>query len=111
MSRLPFGLGPIHGRVGVPEEVLGLVTVGPGNHDTDADRGEYLVPLKAERLSDLPLDPPNRRFYVGGAVDVLEEQGEFVAAQPGYGVPEVDALQQPATERASGRPSCAPDCR
>ena len=87
----------IHRDVRVLQELLGIVRIV--GIDADADRGRHVdvVLLDLERLGDgveqLPRDPSQHR----GLVEVLDDDHELVAAEPGQ---EVGVAQRGGERRA-----------
>jgi hypothetical protein len=85
VAGLALGLGAVHGRIGIAEQVLGpVVTDGPQG-DADAGAGEDLVAADQERLRQFAFDALGHGDGVIGFLDVFEQNGELVAAEPGDG--------------------------
>ena len=85
-------LGPVHRRVGVADERLGIVTVRRVHGDAHARRDEELAAVDPEgivdRLADLPGDLGG--VFLGG--DARDEERELVAAEAGDRVALADVL-------------------
>ena len=83
----PCRLGPVHGRVGVAEDIGGVTVARGAEGDADARRGHHLMGVDfeglRERLENALGDPGG----VARGDDVSEKHGELVAAQPRNRVP------------------------
>src|SRR5205814_898040 len=97
-AALAPALGRVHGEVGVADEFGGAVAAG-AQHDAEAGVERDQVAVDAHRVAE-DLEHPGAG--VVGQVwfdEVLEQDGELVAPEPGAGV----ALTDDALEAASHR--------
>ena len=78
VAALALGLGPVHGEVGVAQERLGVLGAGG---DPDARADVDLAPLDRDRIGERLEDAARGRGRVGGVVDLLDQDGELVAAE------------------------------
>ncbi len=76
----------VHGRVGVPEQILGALPTGAAQGDPDADRQEQFSPVHRQGFSEGPYDPLGYPHRILGVLHVLEQHYELVPAEPGEGV-------------------------
>src|SRR5215210_4232143 len=96
-------LGPVHGGVGVPEEVLRRLLTGVAQADAYAGGGEQFSALQKERPLELccyPLGHPHRHF---GAIDVLDEHDELVAPEAGQAILRAQAALEALGDELEGR--------
>ena len=97
VMRFAQGLGPVHRRVGVAEHLDGTVIARVAGGDADARRGEDFMPSQQERQAQLLLNPVDHAERIADVADVVDQDREFIATEPGDGVAVTDAgLQPPA---------------
>ena len=92
---LLVGLGAIHRDVGVAQKLLGFLVPRVTDRYADAGRGKKLLAVDGHRLLerlDHPLGNAHRGIDAG---DVLDQQGELVAAQPRHHIRHPHAGRQP----------------
>ncbi len=80
------GLRLVHGRVGVPEQILRALPTGAAKGDPDADRQEQFSPVHWQGFSESPYDPLGYPHRILGVPYLLKEHYELVAPEPGKGV-------------------------
>src|SRR5215218_884899 len=85
-------LGPVHGGVGVPEEVLRRLLSGVAQADAYAGGGEQFSALQKERSLELLGYPLGHSHCHLGAFDVLDEHDELVAPEAGQGILRAQAV-------------------
>ena len=78
VAALALGLGPVHREVGVAKERLGVLGAGG---DPDARAHVDLAPLDRDRIGERLEDAARGRRRVGRVVDLLDQDGELVAAE------------------------------
>ena len=78
-------LGRIQGQVRVPEQLVDVGAVLGGGH-ADGGGGDHRPVGQVERLAEGPHHPLGERLHRGRAGQVLDQQRELVAAEPGRGV-------------------------
>ena len=93
-------LGGVHRDVGVAQQRLGALGVGGGERDADAGAGGDAVLAERDRAGERVEQALGRALGVREVGDVLEQDGELVAAQAGDGVLGADGLAQ---ARGDGR--------
>ena len=87
-------LGPVHGRIGVPDEILGRVRLA-GHRHPDARRQAQILTPHEERSLEVLEQSLGDLLHVGLGVGVAQEHGELVAAEPGSVVGQAQAGAQP----------------
>ncbi len=82
----PRGLGPVHGGVGVAQQILRPLVLR--RVDGDADRGgdEDLVAAEIDGGRQAVVDALGHAHGVADVAPAFEQDGELVAAHPGDGV-------------------------
>ena len=88
-------LRPVHRGVRVAQHVLRALVPRAGQCDAHADAGEHLVPAHNQRVGELLVDPIGDADGVRLGGDVVEQDGELVAAQPRQRVARPQAALQP----------------
>ena len=76
-------LGRVHGRVGVAQQVVGVLRRLEREGDPDAGRGGHLVALDVERAAEGLAQLAGHRHGLALAVQVLGQDHQLVAAHPG----------------------------
>ena len=102
MGAAPFGLGGIHCKVGVLDQLIELGAVLRRQRNADAGVGRQLMAEALAGLADRVINSRHEFHDLGTAAGVGLDHGEFVAAEPGdeIGRPEAildagsDGLQQ-----------------
>ena len=74
-------LGPVHRGVGVAQHVFRAVVSRARQRNADADAGEDLVPAHFQRRRQLLVNPLGNAGGVRFAADLIEQDGELVAAE------------------------------
>jgi len=87
-------LGLVHGGVGRPEDVLGVLEGRVPDDHAYAAGGRHLLLLEGNGSPQLFLDAVDDRQYVAGAGDRVEQDHELVASHAGDGVNLADATRQ-----------------
>ena len=80
-------LAPVHGDIGLPEQVFGPVSACfavPAHDDPGAGGDEHLVVVEDEGGSQPPRDPAGNADRLRYVLDVLEQDGELVSAASGH---------------------------
>ena len=94
VAALPLGLGDVHRGIGVADQLVGIGGVARlDDRDAEAGADDQVVVVELERTAERVEDPLgglHRRLRV---VDVLEQDRELVAAEPGGGVGRADACR------------------
>ena len=78
-----MGLGPVHGGVGVAQEVLGAIVARRSQHDPGTERYVQFAPLSLHGLPKRLLQVARHPHRIVERLDVLQEDGEFIATHPG----------------------------
>ena len=85
--RAPLGLlGPVHRGVGVAEHVLGAGVTDRAGRDAEAGADGELMAVEVDDLGQARLDPLGDGRSTASCSDVVEQDRELVAAEPGAGV-------------------------
>src|SRR6185295_5593995 len=92
VARAALGLRAVHRGVRVAQHVLGLLVAGLAHRDADRGGADDLLALELDGVLQRALDALGDPDRVAGLVDVLEQHGEFVAAEAGDGVAGADGL-------------------
>ena len=93
-ARLPGGLGAIHRHVGIAHELFGPVAEMIERHaDTRGDA--ELLGLDRKRGREHFEQTLGEARHLIGSFDVLEQDGELVAAEPGGGVAGPELVLEP----------------
>jgi hypothetical protein len=98
VAALAFGLRAVHRDVGVAHHV-GRSGVGVGERDPDRRGHDQLAPVEVERILQRLLDALGDHGRLAGVADVVEQDRELVAAEPGDGVAGAQGRLQPARDR------------
>ena len=107
----PQLLGPVHGRVGVSQQVGGRRVVGRGHCDPDTDGDEVVRAVKGTAWLT-GFDRGRRGDRLGLAQHVLAQDDELVAAEAGtVSSGRTAEARRSAIVTRSGRPKCGPGCR
>ena len=109
-------LGVVHRGVGVAEQLFGALVTGRGERDADARTDEHLGAAHDHRPDDRgeePLRDLDRQVARGVEREVLAEDRELVAAEPGHGVARPDHRLRACAPlpRAARRPRRGRGCR
>ena len=88
-------LGPVHRGVGVSEQRLGRATVR--DRDPDAGGDDGLETVEVERVARDAQQPVGERVGVLDAVELLADDDELVAAEPGDEITGAQRLVEAAT--------------
>ena len=80
---LAGALGGVHRDVGVPQQLCRVRRPGPSDRDTDAAADDDLLPLDREWRPQHVDDAVRDRHGVAQLRSVVEQDGEFVTAEPG----------------------------
>ena len=91
-------LGRVQGQVGVPEQLVHVGAVLGGGH-ADRGGGHHRPVGQLERLAERPDHPLGEGLHPGRVGQVLHQQRELVAAEPGRGVGLPHDLGQPDARR------------
>ena len=83
VAALPLALGLVHRQVGVAEQVLGLLQP---DRDPDAAGDEHLAALDLDHPLDRVEGEARHPGDLDRLTDVLDEDRELIAAEPGDGV-------------------------
>ena len=86
VAALAGRLGPVHGQVGVAQQLVGAVDVALHPGDAHAAPDVQLAPVDLERLAQPFQHPVGHLDDVDVVAGVLDQHGELVAAEPGHGV-------------------------
>ena len=86
VAALAGRLGPVHGQVGVAQQLVGAVDVAVHPGDAHAAPDVQLAPVDLERLAQPFQHPVGHLDDVDVVAGVLDQHGELVAAEPGHGV-------------------------
>ena len=78
---LAVALGDVHRHVGVPDEIVNGDAVRCGECNSEAGRDRESPPLEAEDAAELFEDALGDLHCIVRVGEVLEEDGEFVAAE------------------------------
>ena len=87
-------LGPVHGQVGVAQQLVGPVDVAVHPGDADAGADVQLAVVDQERLAQASRIRSATVSTLGVVAGVLDQHGELVAAEAGHGV--ARAARRPA---------------
>ncbi len=74
--------GPVHGGVGIAQEIFGALVLRVPQRNADADRGEDLGPAEIEGNPELFLDALGGHRSASDVLDVFDQDHEFVAPEP-----------------------------
>ena len=92
-------LGARHGSIGVPQDVFCALVRRGVKGDADAHRGEDLLIRDVERAGQLPLDGLGDLRGLEFLAEIIEQNGEFVSAQPRDRVVGANAGFEPFSDR------------
>jgi hypothetical protein len=96
----PLALGPIERHVGLDQQALGIVAVGPTERHAEADIGEHLVAFGVEGLDDGRQQALREALGIDWLDDADLDDRELVAAEAGDGIAAADLVLQPLRELA-----------
>ena len=103
VAALALGLCPVHGEIGVAKERLGVL--GPGC-DPDARADVDLAALDRDRVGERLEHAACCRGRVGRVVDLLDQDGELVAAEARDRVGRAQARLEPRGDRLEELVAC-----
>ena len=86
VAALPLALGSVHGGVGVAQQLVGGLAIALGEADPQAGVNEDLLAREEERWGQDVDDALRQAIGSFGFFQVLEQDGELVAAQTSRGV-------------------------
>jgi len=95
---LAVRLGPIHGHVGIAQQVAGPEFRASGEGHPDAGARHHPLPLHHERGLEGAEQAPGQSDRGGGTAGVLHQDRELVAAQPAGEVAPAQAAADPVTD-------------
>jgi hypothetical protein len=95
VAAAPGRLGPVHGQVGVAQQVVGPLDVALHPGDAHAAAHVQLAPIDHERPGQPLQDALGHLGDVDVVAGVLDEHGELVAAEAGHGVAGPHARVEP----------------
>ena len=87
--------GPVHGGVGVFQEIIAILVIGGIDGDADADGRKDLMAFQDEGLSDGVEDSLRQGGQPSLARYGFQQDAEFIAAHAGDGIHLPDATFQP----------------
>src|SRR5262245_52120490 len=85
----------IHRRIGVSEQIVRLLVPRVGESYSDACRGEVFKSRDIEWSGQLVQNPLGDLYGFSGILDVIQENGKFIAAEPRDPVARSQAISQP----------------
>ena len=88
-------LCPVHRRVGVADQGLGPLARFARQRDADTDGHEVLDPTEHERPREQRSDALGDLDRLPFLAQVLDQDGELVAAETGHGVAGAERLLEP----------------
>jgi hypothetical protein len=100
-------LGPVHGQVGVAQQLIGPVDIGVHAGDSHAAPHVALAVVDEEGLAEVLQDPLGDRGQFEVVAGVLDEHGELIAAEAGNRVARPDAGRQALGDLMSRRSPAA----
>ncbi len=86
MAGAAGGFGMVHRGVGVAQQFLGGRVIRVAIDDADADGGVELMAFEIDGLGELALDALGDERGIVFGFEIVEEDGEFIAAKAGDGV-------------------------
>ena len=95
---LAIRLGPIHGHVGIAQQVAGPEVRAAGEGHPDAGARHHPLPLHHERGLEGAEQAPGQPDRVGGSAGVLHQDRELVTAQPAGEVAPAQAGADPVPD-------------
>ena len=96
---LAVALRAVHGKVGIAQDILGLAIGRIPHRHADGGGADDLLAVELEWLADRVQHVTGEGQRLVRARDILQQNGEFVAAQPGERVAGADLLAQPQGKR------------
>ncbi len=98
-ATLPRRLGPVHGRIGIAQEVVGR---RPGRrvHEPHARAGGDLAAVDSDRGGQGARNPRHGHVRVARGGQPLKQHGELVAAEPRHGVAAARGAPEPLGHHA-----------
>ena len=90
----PLRLGPVHGRIGIADELAGILIFRSSQGHTDTDGDEDLALADQERCGHGALNSLGRARRSGRVSYGLDENRKLVAAEPGHSIGRAQRLRQ-----------------
>ena len=98
-TRAAGALGPVHRGVGVADQVVGILVRIGGDRDADARRGHRLARLQVEGQAERLEHALGHRHRVAVVEDVLAQDHELIAAEPGQRLVAAQGVTDPLGHR------------